>query len=148
MLEMGNVNGAIYKTDAIYMATAQSDAVPFTFPLQCKVPGPVSPRAVVSVHDGLHVYLATNGDVMTFNGVEATPMGRHIQRYILDHWNFNYANRAHGWYDHENREVVFVFPDLIYGDCARAIVIRLTDDPATLWPYRFTNVKITAGIRA
>ena len=148
MLEMGNLNGAIYKDDAIYMAVAQSDAVPFAFSLQQKVAGPVSPRAVVAVHDGLHVYLASNGDVMTFDGVSATPMGRHIQKYVLDHWNFNYSDRAHGWYDHENREVVLVFPDIIYGDGARAIVIRLTDDPPTLWPYRFATVKVTAGIRA
>ena len=147
MQEMGNLNGVIYKSDAIYMAQAQSDAVPFTFSLAQKVPGPVSPRAVVAIHDGLHIYLATSGDIMTFDGVTATPMGRHLQRYILNHWNFNHSNRTHGWYDQENDEVVFVFPDLIYGDCRRAIVIRLNDDPATLWPYRFANMAITAGIR-
>jgi hypothetical protein len=148
MMEMGNLQGAIYKDDAVYLATAQSDIFPFTFPLKAVVPGPISPRAVVRVNDSLHVYLATNGDVMSFDGVSVTPMGRHIQRYVLDNWNRLLAIRAHGWYDHENNEVVFMFPDSMTGDDTRGINIRITDSPATLWPYRFTSYKITAGIRA
>jgi hypothetical protein len=147
MQEMGNLNGAIYKDDAIYMAVAQSDAVPFAFQLAQKVPGPVSPRAVVVIHEGLHYYLATTGDVMSFDGNTAQPVSRSIQRYVQSHWNSNQINRAHGWYDHERDEVVFVFPDLIYGDCTRGIVLKLSSgEEPTLWPLRFTQ-KITGGIR-
>lgn len=148
MLEMGNLQGAIYKDDAIYMATAQSDVVPFTFPLKQVVPGPVSPRAVVRVNDSMHIYLATNGDIIKFDGVSAVPLGRHLQRYVLDNWNRLMAVRSHGWYDHENNEVCFAFPDQYTGDCTREVIIRISDQDYPLWPYRFDTYKISAGIRA
>jgi hypothetical protein len=146
MMEMGNLQGAIYKEDAIYLVTAASDVVPFTFALKAVVPGPVSPRAVVRVNDGLHIYLATNGDVMKFDGVSAVPLGRHLQRFILDNWNSLMSVRANGWYDHENNEVCIAFPDFA-GDCSKALLIRITDSPPTLWPYDFGIMRMTAGIR-
>lgn len=147
-MEMGNLQGAMYKDDAVYLATAASDIFPFTVSLKAVVPGPISPRAVVRVSDSLHIYLATNGDVMSFDGVNVTPLGRHLQRYVLDNWNRLLAIRSHGWYDHENNEVVICFPDAISADVTRAINLRLTDSPPSLWPYNFGSLKITAGIRA
>lgn len=148
MMEMGNLQGAIYKDDAIYLATAATDIVPFTFSLKAVVPGPVSPRAVVRINDSLHIYLATNGDLMSFNGVTAQPLGRHLQLYVLQNWNRLMAIRSNGWYDHENNEVVMAFPDLSTGDCSRAILMRVTDDPPSLWPLRWATMRVSAGIRA
>ena len=147
MQEIGNLQGVIYKTDAIYIITASDSTSPFTVELKrAGVFGPVSPRAVVRASDGMQYYLARDGNVMIFDGIEPRPLGRHVQRYILDTWDVDTSYKAHGVYDDENRELVFFYPGVGVGEPNRMVVIRLDD--ASVWPSRFSTLRITAAAKA
>lgn len=147
MQALGNLQGVIYKTDSIYIAT-QSDSIdPFTFQMQrANVAGPVGRRAVVAGADGLHYYLALDGNVMAFDGINPTPLGRHIQRYVLNTWNLDVAYKAHGVYDDENRELVFFYAQSGSSEPDRQISIRL--DNMSLWPSVYNEKIITAATKA
>lgn len=146
MQEIGNLQGIVYKTDAIYLLSA-SDLQPFTVELKrAFIQGPVSPRAIVAAQDGLHYYLARDGNVMVFDGVDAKPLGRHIHRYILNTWDPDTAYKAHGLYDDENRELVFHYPGVGQAEPNRKIVVRLDD--MSLWPGRYADLRITAATKA
>jgi hypothetical protein len=147
MQEIGNLQGVIYKTDAIYLATASQSNVPFTFQLKrAGISGPVSPRAVVTASDGLQYYLSRDANVMMFDGIDPKPLGRHIQRLLLDTWDVNLFHKAHGVYDDENRELVFYYVGIGSSEPNRAIKIRL--DGASVWPIRWDTLRITAAIKA
>ncbi len=146
MQEIGNLQGVIYKTDAIYLATASGSANPFTFELKkAGCSGPVSPRAVVVGADGLQYYLARDGNVMVFDGILPKPLGRHIQRYVLDTWDVNISSRAHGVYDSQNNELTFFYCSVATSEPDYKIVIRLDD--TSLWPGAFDTLRITAAVK-
>lgn len=146
MREIGNLQGVVYKTDAIYVASAGVEN-PIELSLKkAGTPGPVSERAVVVASDGLQYYLARDGNVMVFDGIEPRPLGRHIQRYVLDTWDIDTSYKAHGIYDDENRELVFFYATIGRAEPDRFIKIRLDD--ASLWPNTFTDLRITAAIKA
>lgn len=147
MQESGNLQGTIYKTDAVYGVTASESAVPFTFDLKkAGVSGPVSQRAVVAGSDGLQYYLARDGNVMVYDGIEPRPLGRHIQRYVLDTWDVNVFHKAFCLYDDENREFVAYYCGIGADEPNRAIKVRLDD--TSLWPMRWATQRWTAAIKA
>lgn len=147
MAEMGNLQGVIYKSDAIYMAIAQGAVDPFTFPpKQAHVVGPASPNSVVVVTDGLHVYLARDGSVLKFDGVQAEPLPRNVQKYFVDFFNPDFGLSAFGLYDAPNQEVCFYFADASSsGDVNREVKIRL--DNMSVWPQSFSTQRFSAGLR-
>ncbi len=147
MQEIGNLQGVIYKTDAIYLATASDSTSPFTFELKkAGIFGPVSTRAVVKASDGFQYYLGLDGAVNIFDGIEPRSLGRHIQRYILDTWDIDTSYKAHGVYDDENRELIFFYAGVGQAEPNRKIVIRLDD--MSLWPARYDTLRFTAAAKA
>lgn len=146
MNEMGNLQGAIYKADAIYMAIAQGSVDPFSFPLkQANVVGPASPLSAVVVTDGLHIYLARDGSVMKFDGVQAVPLPRNVQKYFVDNFNPDFGQSAFGVYDAPNQEVCFYFVGTDASDVNREVKIRL--DNMSVWPQRFGTRLFSAALR-
>ena len=146
MQEMGNLQGAIYKTDAIYMATAEGTTAPFAFDLKrAGIAGPLSPRSVVAAADGLHYFIANDGAVYVFDGIEPKSLGRHVQRYVLNTWDSNVAYKAHGVYDNENREVVFFYPGLEASEPGRAI--RISIETGAMWPMTWSTLRFTAAVK-
>lgn len=147
MAEIGNLQGAVYKTDAIYIMSVSIEE-PFTVSLKKSYPnlGPVSPRVLVVAPDGLHYYLAADGNVMVFDGIDPKPLPEHIQRYILNTWDIDTAHKAHGIYDDERRTLTFFYPGVGSAEPNRRVTIRLDD--MTLWPSRYADLRFTASIKA
>lgn len=147
MRELSALQGVIYKSDCIMVMSAAEGVVPFTFEVKvANIKGPVSERSVVTARDGRQYYLAGDGNIMSFDGVESVPLGRHVQRYILDTWDVDTAYKAHGVYDDENGEIVFFYPGNGSSDPNYAVLVKLDD--GSLWPQRWENLRITAATKA
>ncbi len=145
MNERGNLSTSIYKEKSVYTMTAQIDRnAPFRVDLVRKgIRGPVSPAALFELEDGSDVYLANNGAVQRFDGVNVVSLGEHIQAYIQATWDVNYAGRSWGYYDHYYNEIWFFFPTS--GDAIDAGVMITWPDQA-MFPVSYGNHSLTAGL--
>jgi hypothetical protein len=146
MLEYGNRATAIYKTDAIYLLSAigQPNA-PFRLDLKVSgIAGPVSSKAVVQV-DGFHVYLASDGDVVMFDGSQARSLGAHLQAYFQQYMDFGKQGLAFGFYNSSKKELHFYFAGYSDDYVKNGVIINMSNpSQPTLWPIRFER-EVSAG---
>lgn len=158
MREMGSLQGAVYKSDAVVMAIAQDigDA-PFRFETKVtNIAGPASAACVVPVSDGFHVILASDGAVNRWDGVTYDPLGGLVeggkfQAHIEKTANLTNINRAFGLYDSRKKHVWFFYPEAATSDPMVGIVINLNN--LSMWPARLPwavsaggTVKTSTGI--
>lgn len=146
MQEMGNQLTAIYKTDAIYVAQAQGGAIPFSFQLKAAhITGPASPLAVVPIDEGLHVYLALDGDLVIFDGVRPrslTPTAHNVLQKLID---FKNIRQSFGFYDRARKELYFVFPPANAEDPYGGIMVSMVNpQQPTVWPLQW-QFPVSAG---
>jgi hypothetical protein len=147
MLEMGNLQTVIYKTDAIYMAIGQGMSPPFRFELRtASVDGPASPLSVVALSDGMHLYLSASGDVILFDGVRPRSLGSNLQSYIQGTMSVDASGRSFAMYDKEHKDVYFFYPPYGGGGGFHCVVVDVSGELPVLWPMRF-NQEITAAGR-
>lgn len=147
MMEMGNLQTAVYKTDAIYMAIGQGGAIPFRFDLKtAHVEGPASSQTIVGISDGMHMYLTETGDIVVFDGVRPRSMGKHLQSYVKETMNAAMMNTAFGFYDVERKEVYFFYPPYNGSESLNCIIVNVSSDFPTLWPQRLRD-NVTCGGR-
>lgn len=136
-LEMGDLQTAVYKSDAIVMAQAVGSADPLVFAWRVIGNiGPASPRAIVALPNGTHAYLAVDGSVRLFDGSGPDQSaGYPIQKQILDagfQTNSPTAMAASwGYMDKFRNELIFVFSA---SGVYRWIVISL--DNMSAWVQR------------
>lgn len=148
-LEMGDLQGAIYKSDAIVMAIAQGGNIPFHFEWRIiGGTGPCNSRCIVPLQDGSHVYLGTDGAVYRFNGMSVQSLGVHIQKQVLysaDQDLSNLVAKAWGFYNRTMNEVTFFYKGSGVGVIS-AIVVNM--DNLSVWPLSYslaTASDVTAG---
>ena len=147
-LEFGPLQSAIYKEDAIYMMFAQAPTIaPFRFELKsAAVAGPVSPLAAVQVSDGLHAFLGLDGAVRLFDGVETRSIGYHAQKYIASRLDPALAGRSFGFFDREQNDLVFAFPE--FGSTEPNVFVHLNVGSGSFWPQRFpATIRASAGLK-
>jgi hypothetical protein len=145
MNEISALSIAVYKTDAIYQAVAQTEfqgvAAPFRFELsKAGISGPCSPAAVVRNHDGRQVYLARDGGVYMYDGVAPIDGGRNIRRMIQDHIDYNNLDKVWGMVDRQ-RKLIWYFYPTVGGTVNRGIVIS-TDQG---FPWKVWSLKLPDG---
>jgi|KBSSwiStaDraftv2_1062776.scaffolds.fasta_scaffold00399_55 hypothetical protein len=147
-LEMGDLQGVVYKSDAIVMMVAQGGAVPFHFEWKTfGNVGPANSRCVVAVNDGSHVFLGADGALYRFDGVGAQHMGAHIQRCIQKYMDQDYtklASNAWAFYDRTRNEVVVFFKTGL--GSINSVMVNLTN--LSVWPQSYVAggaITITAG---
>lgn len=144
-MEFGNLQGAIYKRDAIVMAIAQASTSPFRFEWRVtNVAGPASPLSIVPLTENLHAYLGQDGAVYLFDGVNARSIGYHIQKHILATGDIFSFDRAWGAWDFERQELWFGYPETGSAEVNIVSVINLVTGTmeqgvqnGALWPQRF-----------
>lgn len=146
MLEMGNLQGFAYKSDAIHGFYAQGATIPITQSLKQIVSGPCSRKSVLLLANGLHIYLAQDGTLRIFDGNESKSVGRHVQRYVLNNWDINAIQRVNGVYDPNNNCVWYFFNGIGSSDPNKGFVFDL--DAGTLWPVSFDSIRVSASIKA
>jgi hypothetical protein len=146
MRELGNLATAIYKTDSIYVATAQSGIDPFFFELRVpSVQGPISPRAVISL-GALHVFLAQNGGLWQFDGNQVTALPDYLRQHIVNTADLGALNRAFGWFDAAHNEIWLIYQGKGSAQPNLGLVINMLD--MTSWPIQFNGFYPTAGFGA
>jgi len=146
MRELGNLETAIYKTDAIYVAVAQANLSPFFFELRApSIQGPISPRCVVSTPN-LHIFMGRNGGLWQFDGIHVTPLPDLFRQHIINTADLGALNRSFGWYDGVNGEIWFVYRGSGSANPNLGLVINVSD--MTAWPVSFANFRPTAGLGA
>jgi hypothetical protein len=156
-MEFGNLQGAIYKTDAIVMAVAQGAAAPFGFQWRVtNTAGPSAPNAIVPVIENLHAYLGNDGAVYLFDGINSKSIGYHVQKHVLSTADVFAFDRSFGFWDFERQELWFFYPEVGSIECNVALVVNLstgtfesTAKSGALWPMRFspTAIKPVAGAK-
>lgn len=150
-LEMGDLQGAIYKSDAVVMAVAQAGPSPFRFEWRSiGNVGPANPRCVVSVQDGSHIFLGYDGGLYRFDGVGVTSMGVHIQKLILAYANADITKLAStAWLTYDNtRNEILIF--LKFGSLGASPVLMVSMANLSAWPLDYNGIasqsdQITAG---
>lgn len=109
---LGPLNMAIYKTDAVFLGTAQDALVPFQFQLVSRTPGPVSPAALIAAPDA-HYWLASDGIIYRYDGVGIpTPVSVGLSPTIRENIDFDNRGLSHGYASsgETEPEVWFFFP--------------------------------------
>lgn len=155
-LEFGNLQGAVYKTDAIVMAIAQAALAPFRFEWrQTGIAGPGSALSVVPINDNLHAYLGNDGAVYSFDGVRTRSVGYHIQKHVLNTADMFALDRSYGLWDFERQELWIFYPENGSTDTNLGMVINMatgTMEPVVqtgaLWPLRFDPAAIVPAMGA
>lgn len=115
MREISALSVALYKSDSIYHAVAQTEfmgvAAPFRFELaKLGVAGPCSPASVLVNYDGRHIYLARDGGVYMYDGVAPIDGGRNIRRMVQNELNINELGKVWGMVDIQRKLVWFFYP--------------------------------------
>ena len=153
MRERGNLITAVYKETSIWNGYAQEELVaPIRFELAvANIPGPVSALAVTTIEDGSHVYLASNGALIRYDGVNAESLGEHIQAYINNTIDINQIERAWLTYDAFYNELWAVYTAKGTEDINHGVVISFPElnlEPVRWHPSdTFPNRAMSAGLR-
>jgi hypothetical protein len=142
MNEISALSIAVYKTDAIYQAVAQTEfqgvAAPFRFELsKAGVSGPCSPAAVVRNHDGRQVYLARDGGVYMYDGVAPIDAGRNVRRMIQEDLDYNSLGKVWGMADQQRKLIWFFYPT-VGGTVNKGVVV--STDQGFPWPVWSTRL--------
>jgi hypothetical protein len=144
MNEISALQVAVYKTDAIYHAVAQTEflgvAAPFRFELsKAGISGPCSPASVLRNHDGRQIYLARDGGVYLYDGVAPLDGGRNIRRMVQRDIALNDLGKSWGMIDTQRKLAWFFYPTAS-GLVNRGIVVS-TDQgyPWQVWPVQLPD---------
>lgn len=136
MRELGMMTVAIYKEDSIYIATAQAANDPYSFELRFGgIEGPVSSMAVLTLPDTTQLYLTNTCEVMHFNGVNLTPLGRAVQAAIESIAHKPRLALARAFYDAKNRTANFIIPTDDVDALHNIIAIKIDD--WSVWPQKY-----------
>jgi hypothetical protein len=137
--EISALSVAMYKTDAIYQAIAQTEflgvAAPFRFELsKAGISGPCSPNSVLRNYDGKHIYVARDGGVYMYDGVAPIDGGRNIRRMIQGDLDLDSLGKTWGMVDTDRKLVWFFYPSKS-GLVNKGLVLS-TDQgyPWPVWP--------------
>jgi hypothetical protein len=136
---MGNLQGAIYMAHGIYIAQALGGAEPFSYRLAWPMPnaGCVSAGAMCALPSGEHAFVGQDGNVYIFDGVQARPVGRHVQKFLLESCDMNKAGLISIGFDAEQRDLWVLYPEKGRAENNMAVAIKLPD--GTLWPQRMRS---------
>ena len=147
-LEMGELQGAIYKSDAIVMQIAQGGNDPFRFEWRPYngAAGPCNNRCIWPLQDGTHAYLGTDGAVYRFDGTAPQSLGIHIQRAVQNYGgnnNTDFTGSAFGFYDPARNEIRMFFKSAGIGNAPEVTVCMSN---LSVWHQDIgLSVPITAG---
>lgn len=147
MNELSANQTAIYKEDAIYLASGTTGITPIRFDLHSAyVPGPASNRAVVSLPSRQQAVFTEEGEVFIFDGATYThhPSSERVRTLFSANASITTSIKRliHGFYDHVHNELwwFYVGSGSEISGPADAIVINMLN--GSVWkqtfPYSFT----------
>ena len=147
MQEMGNLVGAIIKTDAIHRATAQGGVDPFRFDYVSvpKDEGAAATLAYVVLSDSSIVYLSLNGKLKRYDLTAVTDFGGDNARvYLGDTIDFTSIGRSWMAYDSQYREILIVYPQRGgSGEPDRGLIVK--ESTGAIFPIKWGTREFSAG---
>jgi len=147
MEEMGNLIGAIIKTDAIYRASAQGGVDPFRFDYLAvpKDEGAAATLAYVKTSSGAIVYLALNGKLkVTDSNTVADFGGDNPRVYLAETLDFSSIGRSWMAYDSNHREILLVYPQVGgSGEPDKGLIVK--EQTGAILPLKWGTRHFTAG---
>ena len=149
MMEMGKLQGAILKSDAVYNAIAIAASEPFRFELKDILSkgdvesGPASALLTVQLSEGLIWWLGKDGAGHAYDGISVMTLPYRIQKHVVDTANFASLTRGWGFYDRQRRHVWFVYPETDQINPNIGVIINR--DTYEMYPVRWTTLRPTAG---
>lgn len=146
MKERGNLAFAVYKTDAIYEGQGSQGGETFTFSAKAlDIPGPCSPLAVVSNPEGLHLYLASDGGIYMYDGVQPKLLGEHVREFLSSDLDTDKMGRVFGFYDQRHACMWFFYPKSGFDDIQHAVMVDVNSN--SVWPMYYPNHSFSAGVQ-
>lgn len=144
MEEFGDFNGAIIKSDAIYMLIAQGGTSPFRKEhIKSGISGPASEPLVFRLKTGEAGWLGNDGLVSIFNGANIEPLPYHVQKQVISTCAPQHLNAGWAAYDPERRELWLVYPLLGSTNPNGGCMVNMTT--MAVYPMRFPGFALTAG---
>jgi len=147
MEEMGNLVGAIIKSDAIHRASAQGGVDPFRFDYIAvpKDEGAASTLGYVKLSNGALVYLALNGKLKIYTLDSVSDFGGDNARvYLSETLDFSSIGRSWMAYDSQYREILIVYPQRGgSGEPDKGIIVK--EQTGAVLPLKWGTRKFTAG---
>ena len=100
---------AVHGDNSQWVLRSQQGSFPVRPEWTSSFPGPISARSIVYFGDK-NYWLAEDGNVYRFDGVQTEPVGYAMKRYVLD--NLSYDNRAmsHGTFMSKFESIFWWFP--------------------------------------
>jgi len=101
----------VYKDDAVYAATLQAAVEPFQFQFIARVPGPLSPAALVDAL-GVHYWIGEDYALYKFDGSAPKLVSTGLAKTIATNIVFTDRVQMFGapWFSQDEREVWFFYP--------------------------------------
>jgi len=147
MEEMGNLVGAIIKSDAVHRASAQGGVDPFRFDYIAvpKDEGAASTLGYVKLGNGALVYLALNGKLKIYTLDAVSDFGGdHARVYLAETMDFSAIGRSWMAYDAKYREILLVYPQRGgSGEPDKGVIIK--EQTGAIQPLKWGTKKFTAG---
>lgn len=133
---------AIYKEDAIYIASLQAAQTAFQFQLVSPTTGPMSPAAIVATQ-GKHYWLAEDYAVYSFDGAQAHVLTAALGTAVFTNLNNSNRRQAHGTLmQRDSNELWFWYPDTTSSEVKKGFSIDLSTQ--AIFPHTFPQ-SITAS---
>lgn len=144
MVELSQFQGAMVKSDALYLLIAQGDTAPFRAMLtKTGISGPGAPLLATKLSEGVCAWFAKDGLGSLFDGSSISPLPYAVQKAIADSMNPERMNRGWCSYDSTLRELWVVYPLLGSDEPNGGVIINM--DSKNVYPIRFNGIKPTAG---
>jgi len=146
MEEMGTLQAAILKSDAVINLIAQAGGSPFRIQwIKAGVSGPASSKLSFKMSTGEIGWLGSDGLLSLFNGASVQETPYRIQKQIVATANLEGFGRGWATYDSDRRELWLVYPLIGSFEPNGGCMINM--HTLQVYPFRFPTLVPTAGAK-
>jgi hypothetical protein len=133
---MGTMMVAVYKSDAVYVLAVQSGLSAFQPNLRAAgISGAVGRKAVETIADNLHIFLARDGGLYLFDGGPPRSLGEQFRRWINREMDLDYAARSYLKFDPVHNELHVYYPHKgSNGRVRRGMIVAMSTTPYVAYP--------------
>lgn len=135
---------AAYKTDSVWLGTAQAGIFPFQLALVEKKPGPLTPAALL-VYGNAHYWIGQDFRLYKFDGLAVTALSDNLDADILAALRPGGKARVFGVYRSDDRSLWWYFPSLNSTDPDLAVSYHVETGDMNLHVLPFQVTAAWAG---
>jgi hypothetical protein len=146
MQEMGTLQAAILKSDAVLNLIAQAGTTPFRIQwVKAGISGPASHNLSWKMPDGSCGWVGKDGLVSLYDGASVHEAPYRIQKQIVSTANLEGFGRGWSAFDSDRRELWIVYPLIGSNEPNGGVMVNMTT--MQVYPFRFSTLVPTAGAK-